>query len=113
MSKIRGTVWQPVGAQFYYACRICSGKDCTDSITTCRDCRMEVKSGFEFDPVRYMDLAEKLIKEERWFFDGKKYHPMVDNREEITRLEKRLLQEEMEKVRWKCTAEWLRLKLGL
>lgn len=58
---IDGARWQPVGEQVAYACRVCKhGKDTVMTIK-CENCLMEKKSGFEFDPGRYIKMMQEII----------------------------------------------------
>lgn len=57
---VAGTRWQPVGEQFAYACMVCKHGEDTAMTIKCETCRMEKKSGFEFDPNRYISFIRSM-----------------------------------------------------
>lgn len=61
--------WQPIGSeQFAAACRVC-GAVRDEKNNPCYHCKREQKSGFVFDPNKYIVLYRELTKRRYWISD--------------------------------------------
>ena len=62
--------WQPMGCeQFAAACSVC-GAVRDEGNNPCFSCKKEQKSGFVFDPYKYMKLYGELTKKRYFIADG-------------------------------------------
>ena len=70
LEALQNEKWQPVGCeQFAAACRVCGAVKDEDN-NPCHRCKREQKSGFVFDPHKYMELYGELTKKRYWIAEG-------------------------------------------